>query len=286
MSKPIKIIDNDRASGWWARIVLVFIACLPPVLHAADLEGLRLWRAPDHTRLVIDLSAQVDYKIFNLDSPRRVVVDIDDVRVQAALSSVDLKSSPIKKLRGASRDNGDFRLVLDLVADVRPKAFFLAANRQYGDRLVIDLYDKSVRKHVVKTVPDLSGKRDIVIAIDPGHGGEDPGASGPGRIREKQVVLQIARELKARIDRLPGYRATLVRDGDYYVGLGKRRAIARKRRADLFISIHADAFKDKRVAGSSVYTLSQKGASSASAKAVSAVPSISSTRLPAAMMMS
>jgi N-acetylmuramoyl-L-alanine amidase len=153
---------------------------------------------------------------------------------------------------------------------VQPKTFSLVANSQYSHRVVIDLYDpesKSKSESVVVKVADREqGQRDLIIAVDAGHGGEDPGALGPRRVLEKNVVLAIARETKKLFDARQGYRAVLVRDGDYYVGLSKRQAIARRHRADLFISIHADAFTDKRVSGSSVYTLSKNGASSTSAR--------------------
>ncbi len=233
---------------------------------AADVEGIRVWRAPDHTRLVLDLSSQVSFKYFTLANPHRVVIDIENTTLKTKLKAVDLSSSPIKKIRGAARERNNLRLVLDMDAKVKPNAFLLSANQQYGERLVIDLFDQHAKSSVIKTVPQNNGRRDIIIALDAGHGGEDPGALGPRRIREKTVVLDIARATKKLFDRQPGYRAILIRNGDYYVGLSKRRSIARKHRADFFVSIHADAFKDKRVQGSSVYTLSQSGASSASAK--------------------
>lgn len=233
---------------------------------AADIEGVRLWRAPDHTRLVLDLTGAVEFKYFTLANPDRVVIDIQRSSISADLQGIALSGSPINKVRGAERSNKDIRLVLDLNAKVKPNAFLLPANQQYGNRLVVDLYDKAAKKTVVKTAPKNNGRRDIVIAIDAGHGGEDPGAIGPRRVREKAVVLSIARATKKLFDKKPGYRAVLIRDGDYYVGLSKRRNIARKHQADFFISIHADAFKNKSVSGSSVYTLSQRGASSASAR--------------------
>lgn len=235
-------------------------------VQAADIKAVRVWRAPDHTRLVLDLSESADYKLFVLDNPSRVVVDIKNSTMLSNLRTVNVEGTPVKRLRGASKSGGDYRLVLDLHNKAKPKAFLLAANQQYGDRLVIDLHDTKKLPVIIKTVEQNQGKRDLVIAIDAGHGGEDPGALGPRRVREKNVVLSIAKELKKLIDKTSGFRAVLIRDGDYYVGLGKRRDIARRAKADLFLSIHADAFKDKRVSGSSVYTLSQRGASSASAK--------------------
>ena len=164
----------------------------------------------------------------------------------------------------------NLRVVLDLKQAVRPKSFMLKPNSKYGHRLVIDLYgansSTSNKPAVTKTVLDSNGLRDIVIAIDAGHGGEDVGASGPRGHREKAVSLNIARKLKALILAEPGMRPVMTRDGDYYVSLRKRMKIARQHKADLFISIHADAFHDPRVKGASVYTLSRRGASSEAAR--------------------
>ena len=233
---------------------------------ATEIQAVRVWRAPDHTRLVLDLSERADYTMFTLGNPLRIVVDIKSGKLKTDLDAIVLDGTPVKKLRGAAKSGGKYRLVLDMLDKVRPNAFLLAANQQYGDRLVIDLYDSQKKSTVVKTVEQNQGKRDLIIVIDPGHGGEDPGALGPRKVREKDVVLSIARKLKNLIDNTTGFRGVLTRDGDYYVSLSKRRNIARKAKADLFLSIHADAFKDKRVSGSSVYTLSQHGASSTSAQ--------------------
>ncbi len=225
---------------------------------------------------MLDLSAPVTYKYFSLKSPERFVLDIEKINNKVDLSSVDTKDTPLLGIRGGRRADATFRLVLDLSTATSPEVFLLQANEIYGNRLVIDFYDDielggaaaadQERPSVVKTVPNKDAKRDIIIALDAGHGGEDPGALGPGRIREKKVVLQIAKKLKRRIDALPGYKARLVRTGDYYIALKKRRDIAKGMKADAFVSIHADAFDDKRVWGSSVYTLSADGASSAEAR--------------------
>ena len=159
--------------------------------------------------------------------------------------------------------------MLDLKQAVRPKTFVLKPNASYGHRLVVDLYPvEATRKpRVAKSTTDIKRARDVVVAIDAGHGGDDPGASGSvHRTKEKKVTLEIARRLKRLIDAQPGMRAELTRTGDYYIGLRKRMGLARKHRADLFVSIHADAFRDKRVRGSSVYVLSHRGASSEAAR--------------------
>ena len=254
----------------WAMILALLTLLVSPLLSAADIDGVRLWRAPDHTRVVLDLSDTATFNYFTLKNPDRVVVDIQGAKFKAKLNDLDFSRSPVKKIRVAKRNKQDLRLVFDLSVAVKPKPFLLAANQQYGNRLVIDLYDREAKPTIVKTAANNNGKRDIIIAIDAGHGGEDPGALGPRKAQEKVVVMLIAREVKRLLDQKPGYRGELVRDGDYYVGLSKRRSIARKKQADLFISIHADAFTDKSVSGGSVYTLSQRGASSASARFLAA----------------
>lgn len=231
-----------------------------------EVNGVRVWRAPDHTRLVLDLSSQVEFGYFTLSNPNRVVVDLKRARLKTAISTIDLGRSHVEGIRAGRRNNDvDLRLVLDVGSKLIPKAFLLAKNKQYGERLVIDLYDQKKSTAAVKTAKS-NGRRDIVITLDAGHGGEDPGALGPKRVREKAVVMSIVRAVKKLFDQQPGYRVVLTRDGDYYVSLSKRREVARANKSDFFISIHADAFKDKSVSGSSVYTLSQRGASSTSAK--------------------
>lgn len=235
------------------------------VVFAAKVHDIRVWRAPDHTRVVLDLSSPASYKIMQLSSPDRIVIDINDALLKTDLTSLDLQNSPISRVRSAVKDKKDLRVVLDVNSKVKPRSFLLKANKQLGDRLVVDLYDKKKARQVVKHIND-SNKRDIVIAIDAGHGGEDPGASGPNRLREKHVVLAIAKELNYLLKKEQGYKPVMLRTGDYYVGLKTRRALARKAQADLMVSIHADAFNDPRAYGTSVYALSRKGASSAMAQ--------------------
>ena len=254
-----------------AFLLLLLFFALP--LHAmqAEINGVRLWSAPDHVRLVFDTSSPLTHSLFQLKNPQRLVLDINSVDLKEKLPLIQNNNLLIKRLRSAPRDKKDLRIVLDLKQAVRPKSFILKPNEQYGYRLVLDLYQdpafaKAHKKtRAVKTVKD-QGLREVVVAIDAGHGGEDPGARGPRGTYEKDVALAISRKLAAMVDREPGMRAVLVRDGDYFIGLRKRMAKARKARADLFISIHADAFHDSRVRGSSVYTLSQRGATSEAAQ--------------------
>jgi N-acetylmuramoyl-L-alanine amidase len=238
---------------------------------AVTVKGLRLWAAPDHTRLVFDTSDPVHHSLFTLKDPHRIVIDIRGSRLQADLVQPGPKEPLIERIRSASRKNGDLRIVLDLKTPVKPKSFVLKPNREYGHRLVIDLYDRSRAaaersRPVVESSAALEGTRDVVIAIDAGHGGEDPGARGRGGTNEKDVVLAISRRLRDMINSEKGMRAVMIRDGDYYLGLRKRIEKARRHQADLFVSIHADAFRDSRVRGSSVFTLSRRGASSEAAR--------------------
>ncbi len=229
----------------------------------AEVQEVRLWRAPDYTRVVFDLDRQVKYSVFALENPHRVVIDLTGVVMRTELSQLDFKDSPVTGMRSGKRADADLRIVLDLANGVNPSSFMLAANGELKDRLVVDLYDAGV----VPAVPDLAMEerpeealqRDIIVAIDAGHGGEDPGALGyDKRIREKDVALAIARAIFDRLEAVPGYRPVLVRDGDYSVQLQRRPQIARQNRADIFLSIHADSFSTTRAEGVTVYALSER----------------------------
>ena len=235
----------------------------------AQIEGLRLWNAPDHTRLVFDLTRPVEHRLFTLENPHRLVIDFISTDLRKRLDPTAKKSRHIRKIRYAPQSDGKFRVVLDLAQPVRPRSFLLRPSGDYGHRLVIDLYDREGRAQVARKAdtPREGELRDIVVAIDAGHGGEDPGARGRRLgTREKDVTLAIARRLKKLIDAEPGMRAILTRSGDYYVGLRKRMQIARRHHADLFVSIHADAFKNSKARGASVFVLSRRGASSEAAR--------------------
>ncbi|MFS1523285.1 N-acetylmuramoyl-L-alanine amidase [Microbulbifer sp. 2304DJ12-6] len=231
---------------------------------AAEVEGVRLWRAPDHTRLVFDLSAPAEHKLFTLSRPHRVVVDITDTKLKAQLDALDLKDTPISQVRHAQHNKKDLRVVLDLKQQIKPRSFSLRRHEKLPDRLVIDLYDKVENQE--KTLQQVSSERDIVIAVNAGHGGEDPGALGPSGLREKDVVLAIARKLQRELDRERGFSAKLVRTGDYFIPLRQRVKKGRKMRADLYVSIHADAFTRKEARGAGVYAVSSRGATSETAR--------------------
>ena len=232
---------------------------------SVEINDVRLWRAPDNTRLVFDLSGPVEHRIFTLKSPERLVIDISNARMRADTDDVEIDKTPIQRIRTGVKEQTDVRVVLDLSASVKPRSFVLKPNATYGDRLVLDLYDMDGQPSTpVKSVQTtVTQQRDIVVAIDAGHGGEDPGALGPGRVREKDVVMAIAKELESRFRNAKGYKPVLVRTGDYYIPLERRRDIARQHRADFFVSIHADAFTKASARGASVFTVSDRGATSA-----------------------
>ena len=260
-------------------------------LAATQVRSVRLWRAPDNTRLVFDLSGPVQHSVFTLQSPDRLVIDINGATLGGSLN-IPTANTPITSMRSAQRTPDDLRVVIDLKKAVTPKSFTLAPNQQYGNRLVVDLYDNpadanptptvadtpataapatpavpvSPSKPEIKLPPVPNGKRDIVVVVDAGHGGEDPGASGGRGQKEKNVVLAIAKELQRQINAEKGYRAELTRTGDYFIPLRKRTEIARAKGADLFVSIHADAAPSSAAFGASVFALSERGATSETAR--------------------
>lgn len=250
---------------------------------ATTIEGARVWAAPDNTRIVFDISDQVEYKLFTLSNPNRVVIDFKNTNWKAK-GSPQLSDSNIKSFRHGVRENHDLRVVFDLHEAAKPKSFVLAPNKTYGYRLVLDLEStvkKSAEEKRVSQQPEVSSpsvpvkssqkqsnnSKRYVVAIDPGHGGEDPGAVGRRfQTKEKDIVLQVARILERKINETHGLQAFLIRNGDYYVGLRQRINKARGQGADLFVSIHADSFKDPKATGASVFILSEKGASSEAAR--------------------
>ena len=234
----------------------------------ATLENIRIWAAPDNTRIVFDVSEPVNHQLDILENPQRVVIDIANARLEKSPTQPKVDDKYLKRVRSGMRNRNDLRIVLDLKQHSDANSFLLPPNQHYGHRLVIDLSSERgsepVKNVNLNRYPDRL--REVIVAIDAGHGGEDPGARGPSGIFEKDIVLRIAKRLAELINRERGLRAVLVREGDYFLPLRKRIQNARDHRADLFISIHADAFKDPRVSGSSVYILSQRGASSEAAR--------------------
>ena len=243
-------------------IALALLLSFANGVSASTLEEVRMWRAPDHTRLVFDLSDAVSYNLFTLENPRRLVIDIDNATQVSDLSGLDFTGSPITGVRSGVRNDNALRIVLDLNAEVKPSSFTLAPNTEHSDRLVVDLYDieaapLSKPSAPAFTAPNVNQRRELVVAISAGHGGEDPGSISPdGRLKEKNVTLAISKALRNSINALPGYRAVMVRESDYYVELKRRPQIARENRADLFIAIHADWYKTSRAKGVTLYALS------------------------------
>lgn len=238
-------------TGFWAGVATA----------AVEIEGVRLWAAPDSTRVVLDLDRPVEHKLFTLKSPNRVVIDLNDSSFEAESFRFPAAQGFVANIRSGRRDNGVMRVVIDLNRNVRPKSFLLKPNEKYGHRLVIDLGTAgSALTPRTITKPPANG-RDVVVAVVAGHGGEDPGAIGRNGTREKDVVFSIAKKLTARINAQPGMSAVMIRNGDYYVPLVQRMELARRHRADLFVAIHADSFTNRRAQGASVYVLSERGAS-------------------------
>lgn len=265
-----------------SRIRKIICGCvlllLSLAVHSQQLtvNSLRYWTAPDHTRLVFDVTSPVSHQVFLLDNPSRLVIDFNNTKLSKPLARPPLNHSLCSRVRSAQRHKKDLRVVVDLKTTVTPKSFSLKPSKAYGHRLVIDLFannknttlnaaKKSQKnKTVTKTVQNKG--KNIVIAIDAGHGGEDPGAKGRRGTQEKKVVLELAKKLAALINKKTGMKAILVRKGDYYIKLRKRMEIARATKADLFVSIHADAFKNSKAKGATIFTLSNSGASSEAAR--------------------
>ena len=253
---------------------------------ANEVKETRLWPAPDYTRITIESSAKINNDQMMLKNPERIVIDLKGISVNKALKDLSSKlkqNDPnILNIRVGQFTPKVSRIVIDLKKSARVKIFSLPPVAPYKDRLVIDVYPASNDKlsnllnkiekkqieqkktPVIKEKPKK--KKQVVVAIDAGHGGEDPGAIGKYGTKEKKIVLQIAKKLSKLINADPKMKAYLVRDSDYFIPLKKRVSKARKVKADIFISIHADAFRKRNVSGSSVFALSEKGATSAFAK--------------------
>lgn len=284
--------------------VLIAAAALAMPARAVDIRAVRLSPSPEGTRLILDLSGRADHRLLTLKNPDRVVIDLADAHLAPAARRAPAGAGVVRKVRMARNAAGE-RIVLDLARSMRARSFMSLPNGRYGYRLVVELAGGSAPPESAALPPGAapperaaapertlrieSGAssespgappgqapiraaharpqaRDLIIAIDAGHGGEDPGAIGVNGTREKDVTLAIARDLEQRIDGEPGMRAVLTRDGDYFVPLRERMRRARARQADLFVSIHADSIRDHSVDGSSVYILSQHGASTEAAR--------------------
>jgi N-acetylmuramoyl-L-alanine amidase len=259
-----------------------------PRAHGAGILGVRVWPAPDYTRVTLELDASLKSSHFVITDPPRLVVDLEGIDIDAALREIVAKVQAddpyIATVRVAQNRAHVVRLVFDLKVPVSPQVFALAPNGVYRHRLVLDLYPKTPIDPLASLIrereaalrmlsePDRPRARGaevsrlLTIAIDPGHGGEDPGAIGPNGTMEKDVVLNIALRLREKLQAEPGVRVLMTRDSDFFVPLATRVSKARAVSADLFVSIHADAFVLPHAKGSSVFVLSDSSASSLGAR--------------------
>jgi len=261
------------------------LLALPVTAGGAKVTGVRVWSAPDNTRLVFELSEPVEHSIFGLSNPDRLIIDLKNAGLTGKADPLSPTEQRLLKLRHGLQNQQDLRVVLDLKRNVRAKSFLLRPSAPYGHRLVVELHDRDDAGAAPAGAPPAARPaksaatgpaakslkiepvgRDIVVAIDAGHGGEDPGALGANGSREKDITLAIARRLERLLRAEPGMRPALTRSGDYFVGLRKRTQLARRQKADFFVSIHADAFQDPRARGSSVFVLSDRGATSEAAR--------------------
>ncbi len=232
---------------------------------SARIQDIRLSKNKGYVRLVFDLNGTADHSVFALHKPERVVLDIKNAKMPHGMVDQVQANSLIRSIRSGVRNKKDLRVVFDLSESVTPRSFLLAPSGKSGHRLVIDLHDS--KKPVGKSATvKKSRKRDVIIAIDAGHGGRDPGATGRSGTREKTITLQIAKRLEKSINKQKGMKAVLTRKNDRYLRLRERIQKARDNHADLMISLHADSFPDPRARGSSIYALSVDGASSETAR--------------------
>ncbi|MBF0453762.1 MAG: N-acetylmuramoyl-L-alanine amidase [Magnetococcales bacterium] len=239
---------------------------LPPSFAQAArlnrITDVRMWTAPDHTRIVFDLERNTRHQLIQLRNPSRLVVDLMDTVAGVDPADIGLSDPIVNRVRSGIPRPGIIRTVFELKTSIKPRAFALKASSGKPPRLVLDLVrskgqSKTVSKHPV--LHQKTPRRDAVIVIDPGHGGIDPGAVGPRGTKEKDVALQVAKRLAEKINEMDGFKAELTRKGDYFVSLRKRVSVARKHQADLFVSLHANAFKLQSARGASVYMLSEGG---------------------------
>lgn len=279
---------QGAAAAWMLSVSRVGFAA------SSHIIAVRVWPSSTYTRVTLESSTPLKYKQFALKNPDRIVVDIEGVHLDSVLKEISNQvqsSDPyLKQARVGQFDKNTVRLVLELKQSISPQLFTLKPFAKFRNRLVVDLYPEqgstsveddpllalledynkgNVERNLPAEAPK-AGKagrdRPIVIMLDPGHGGEDPGAIGRNKTREKDIVLQIARRLRALIQKEPNMRVFMTRNEDVFIPLKVRVAKARKQRADLFISIHADAFTSQAARGSSVFALSTKGATSTAAK--------------------
>ncbi|MYF27734.1 MAG: AMIN domain-containing protein [Gammaproteobacteria bacterium] len=230
-----------------------------------QVEGIRLHDGPDSTRVVVSTADIATFKVFRLEDPNRLVVDLYDTRPARSFAVPVVDSRTVDRIRSSPRQRINYRIVLDLAHRADHRELVLGAAAAHPHRLVIDLYPVVEEGGRSSEATPPRRDRDVIVAVDPGHGGKDPG-TGAGRVEEKHIVLAIAREMKRSLDQMPGFRTVLTRDGDYFLDLRRRFEIADRAGADMFVSIHANAFKRSSVSGAEVYVLSARGASRETAR--------------------
>ena len=280
-------------SNGWKIFFFLGIQFLPVLSYAQqiDIMGLRYMASVQKSRLVFDLTAPTQYRVFAMNNPSRLIIDIKNAHLKQSLIQPEFKHPLFERVRAGLKNDTDLRIVVDLKLITDTDKLVFNSNAKDGKHLVIDLFNqeaivasksetskpsqiedakKSLDKSQVasvanKSVMSKSASR-IIIAVDAGHGGEDPGARGSGGTEEKIITFAIAKKLESLINRQSGMKAIMVRKGDYYLGLKDRVRIARAAKANLFVSIHADAVLNADIKGASVYTLSTSGASSEAAR--------------------
>jgi N-acetylmuramoyl-L-alanine amidase len=306
----LRALGNALTFRLWqaARLLAPLLLALPAAAQTSpEITAARVWPSAEYTRVTLESRSPLQYRVFSLNDPERLVLDLEEVEISETLrgliDKVGTNDPHVQGVRIGRFKPGIVRLAFDLKTEVKPQAFRLAPIGDYGHRLVLDLYPAQAHDPLLAFLDSLDAERAalagdkapgepeaaspaglgpvagslarpqsrkpaprfIIVAIDPGHGGEDPGALGRGGTYEKDVTLAIARKLKRRIDQEPNMRAVLVRDGDYFISLRTRVEKARRVRADLFVSVHADAFVRPNARGSSVFALSERGATSEAA---------------------
>jgi len=280
--------------NYWNILFFLGLQLLPMSSYAQqiDVNSLRYTTTAQQNRILFDVTASPQHRVFVMDNPSRLVIDIKNARLEHTLTQPSAAHPLFVRVRAGIKNDTDLRIVVDLKAPISLKNFSLSSNNSDEHHLLVDLFnkesivaaqteDRPVTQSVANKAPEsktvaalpvaeksTEPKRanSIIIAIDAGHGGDDPGAHGPQGTEEKKVTFAIAKRLEALINGQPGMKAVMVRKDDYYVGLRDRMRIARAAKADLFVSIHADAFQDAEVKGASIYTLSTSGASSEAAR--------------------
>tara|TARA_Y100000389_G_scaffold199651_1_gene238455 strand:- start:4457 stop:5767 length:1311 start_codon:yes stop_codon:yes gene_type:complete len=247
-------------------LLLSLIFLLNSLANAVStVENIRVWSENNKTRVVLDLSNSVSHSIFSLQRPNRLVIDIKNSRLSKSFNKLPNQTGFVSSIRSAMRPNGELRVVLDLSEKIIARSFRAGPNSKYGDRLVIDLVRPENATTTKRIDESYQSRRNIIIAVDAGHGGRDPGAVGR-KSHEKDINLAISKELARRINAEQGMQALLIRKSDVFIELRERIARARENKADLFISIHADAFHDSRANGASVFALNLKGANDEAAR--------------------